>query len=375
MISRQRVYRFWLNVHLWVGLTLGLVVALIGLTGSALVWHDGLEAMLHPARSAVSGTEVGQPLSVYVEQAREALGPDVRISGLRLPEEAGDPVVVSGRVPAEGRPRLLSAWLDPPTGDLLDAGEAGSPFMQAMHRLHGSLMLPGIGRQLVGWTGVGLTISALTGLWLWWPLGGRLLGGLRWRRGLTASSNLHRILGAWISLPLAVVALTGVWISFPQITRSLFSPAQPERSQAGPPQGRPGFAMPLASPRMTPEEVLDAARAAAPAGWPSSINWPTESSSPWRLQWGGGPGAATVLVDDASGRARPQRSATGPQGDDLGRLMRRIHDGNDMGLVWQIVVFLTGVLPTLFGVTGLMMWLRRRRATRRRSGARLPAAG
>jgi uncharacterized iron-regulated membrane protein len=313
----------------------------------------------------VSGNEIAQPLSLYVERARQALGSEAQISSLRLPGEEGGPVVVSARLPGEGRPRLLSAWLDPPTARLLDAGDAGSPLLQAMHRLHGSLMLPGYGRQIAGWLGVALTISALTGLWLWWPHGGRLATGLRWRRGLTTSANLHRILGAWIALPLAVVTLTGVWISFPQAARSLVAMAAPTRSQPPQQQRRPNFAMPLTAPIMAPQTALETARAELPDSGPITLGWPTEAARSWRVQRGNGSGATIVLVGDASGEARLQPPLVEPSSADaIARLMRRVHDGNDMGIVWQAVVFLTGVLPALFAVTGLMMWLRRRRAAR-----------
>src|SRR3546814_10092686 len=36
-----------------------------------------------------------------------------------------------------------------------------------------SLMVPGVGRKIVGWLGVAMMISAFTGIWLWWPMVGR----------------------------------------------------------------------------------------------------------------------------------------------------------------------------------------------------------
>jgi uncharacterized iron-regulated membrane protein len=39
--------------------------------------------------------------------------------------------------------------------------------------------------------------------------------------------------------------------------------------------------------------------------------------------------------------------------------MRKIHDGADLGL-WRPVIFLAGIAPAVLGVTGLVMWLRRR---------------
>ena len=42
-----------------------------------------------------------------------------------------------------------------------------------MHVLHGSMMMPGWGRPIVGWVGVFMFVSCLTGIWLWWPLSGQ----------------------------------------------------------------------------------------------------------------------------------------------------------------------------------------------------------
>ncbi|RZM08056.1 MAG: hypothetical protein EOP67_72300, partial [Sphingomonas sp.] len=35
------------RVHLWLGLSLGLLFAVLGLTGSALVFYTGIDAALH----------------------------------------------------------------------------------------------------------------------------------------------------------------------------------------------------------------------------------------------------------------------------------------------------------------------------------------
>ncbi len=40
--------------------------------------------------------------------------------------------------------------------------------------------------------------------------------------------------------------------------------------------------------------------------------------------------------------------------------MRRLHDGTNMGLFWQIVIFLGGIIPAILSVTGLVMWWRSR---------------
>ena len=47
-------------------------------------------------------------------------------------------------------------------------------------------------------------------------------------------------------------------------------------------------------------------------------------------------------------------------GDRAASWIRWIHEGSHSGPVWAVIVFLTGVFPTIFAITGVMMWLRRR---------------
>ena len=58
--------------------------------------------------------------------------------------------------------------------------------------------------------------------------------------------------------------------------------------------------------------------------------------------------------------------------------MRRWHDGTGMGLVWQIVIFIGGIIPALLAVTGIVMWLRSRgwraELTQKRKGQGIGAA-
>ena len=83
----------WLQVHKWIGLTLAVLIIPISLTGSALVWHDWLNAKLDPPRYATIGPAT-LPYQTYVASARAALGPDERLSSLRLNDE-GKPLVAT----------------------------------------------------------------------------------------------------------------------------------------------------------------------------------------------------------------------------------------------------------------------------------------
>jgi uncharacterized iron-regulated membrane protein len=52
--------------------------------------------------------------------------------------------------------------------------------------------------------------------------------------------------------------------------------------------------------------------------------------------------------------------------------MRQVHDGTEMGPVWQGIIFAAGLAPAVLSVSGVVMWLRRR--ARRRAVAHSTSA-
>lgn len=356
-----RLRRLWLNIHLWLGV--GLVVALIPLSvsGALLVWDQPLQRMLNADRYAVAKVEPQMSASDYAAAAQGAFGERAQVTSVRLPAEAGVPVTVVGQMAGApgpgGRPRQLTAWLDPADARVTGVEEVAKSFFSVLHRLHGTLLIPNVGRKVVGWLGWAMTISCVTGLILWWPRAG-FVKGLRWRRTPMVVDNLHHTIGFWICLPLAVLSLTGVYISFPQTARALFG--QPAAQGPQRPRTPPA---PLSETALTIDEAISTARVLVPEGEPRQVTFPTKGRDPsWRIDMAPPQGKpTTVLVSDASREVRPDRAGPGGRSaDPTSRLMRKIHDGADTGPVWQTIIFLGGLAPAVLGVTGVWMWLARR---------------
>src|SRR5215468_7221933 len=74
MVERHsgRLRRLWRNLHLWLGAGLFILLVPIAISGSLLVWHDHLDALINPGRYAVSSGAL-QPPSTYVTAARTAV--------------------------------------------------------------------------------------------------------------------------------------------------------------------------------------------------------------------------------------------------------------------------------------------------------------
>ena len=349
-MTKLTLRRIWFQCHKWIGLALALLILPICLSGAALVWHDALDRALNPSRHAVSAADPRLPITAYLAAARAVLDPQERVASIRF--EAGEPVVVSAARPAtagpaRGRPVRTLVWLDPGSARVLDKARSDAGFVRLMHNLHGSLLIPGMGRTVVGIVGFAMLLSALSGLWLWWPTAGRWVRGLRWRRHRDFDSNLHHLFGFWIALPLFILSLTGAWISFP----ALFG-GRPADAAARQARLR---AQPLARPAAPLEAVLAQAR-----GPVAAVEWPTDRDGQWKVTLSGPAGPATIAVVDATGAVSAAPSAPPRSAEPMARLVRRIHDGSGMGIVWQVVIFLGGLLPAALTVTGVIMWWRAR---------------
>jgi uncharacterized iron-regulated membrane protein len=366
-MNKLAMRRLWFQLHKWIGLLLVVLIVPIALSGAALVWGEALDRLLDPARHATSGTTL-LPLQRYLDTAQQRASAGLVVANVVLPDGAG-PVAVTLVAPpraGERRPARTMVYLDPPTARVLDIADNRRGVMRTLHLLHGSLLIPGIGRQIVGWIGIALMVSCFTGLWLWWPVVGRWVRGLRWRRQATVDANLHHLAGFWIALPLSVLSLTGAWISFPRAFGALVGEAPRD----------PGLmarmlAPPLARPALSIDQAVARGRPLGPAAAIRTIVLPTQRNADWTLAFATQPMVTVAIADDSGVAARSAAFGAGGSGS-VAQTMRRLHDGNGMGPAWQVLIFLGGVLPVVLGVTGVLMWWRARRwrkALARKRGA------
>lgn len=367
--SAVKLRKAWLQLHKWIGLLLAVAIIPISMTGAALVWHDPIDDWLHPQRV----TEASAALSpvAYAIAAKAQISPSERVASLEIPQTGA--IIASAARPAQpggGRPVRTMIWLDPATAQPLDRAASDAGIIRFMHVLHGSLFIPVWGRPIVGWIGVAMLLSSISGLWLWWPTVGGWLKGLRWKRQRNVDANLHHLFGFWIAIPLFILSGTGVWISFPKAFERFNAASDEMRDgsgdRAGPNGNRPEptreqrmRAQPISDPTISLDQALAITADAAPHRV-ARISWPTDVEGQWTIAVGSDDRERQieVKVDAATGAATVKAPSQAPE--TVSRLMRRIHDGDGMGLGWQIIIFLGGLLPAMLSVTGIIMWWRAR---------------
>jgi uncharacterized iron-regulated membrane protein len=391
-VTFHAVRRTLFTIHMWVGLILGILLAALGLSGSMLVYDEAIADFFSPVPHA---TTAGQPLplSMIAGIARDAAAAQGAGGQLQiiLPDSAGEAITVRaggispmGNMPGQNnaaggerrrhrdgqvgeRPRRegsnaapgggargLQIFIDPVSGEVLGTRKSVlPPILTFAHQLHGNfLMSRETGRPIVGWLGLAMCILGLSGLVLWWPKRGQWKNAFIVRRtakGLRFHRELHAATGIWIFVVFMAVSVSGVVIAWPQTTG----------------MNPPGFnprTLPTVEPiegrRLGATEAIIAARTAVPDLMPRSVTLPARPDQPISVSYlAHGAVNATVLVDPYRGTVLAVRD----QSSRFMAWMRPVHDGSNLGPVWRFLVFLSGLVPALFVVTGMIMWAKKRK--------------
>jgi uncharacterized iron-regulated membrane protein len=201
------------QMHLWIGIALGVYIVMISVSGSAIVFRRELNVWLVP-RTVPSTVGVRLTADELLAAAQRAY-PEHDVKTVREQRRPERPVYVSLERNGETSERLL----DPYTGS--DMGHAYPPTLRAVEwlvDLHDNLLAGTTGRFVNGLAGILVTVLFVTGAVIWWP------GRRRWRRSLTTGPpaksrrfawQLHSALGFWSFALLFVWAITAVYFAFP----------------------------------------------------------------------------------------------------------------------------------------------------------------
>jgi uncharacterized iron-regulated membrane protein len=353
-----RGLRHWLRrLHLWLGLSLGTVFALVALTGSVLALQGPLLRALHPELTAHTLPTPAQEAAVLERIAREWSPQGLR--GADLPD---DELPVWQLYFTGG----VRRYLDPADGELLLTRSPGNDVLLALRDWHTHLLAGRAGETwlgVVGWFSLFLLVS---GVVLWWPGRGRVLAHLKphaqppVRRWL----SWHRSFGA-LSLPvLLLVTLTGTLMCYHGGTRSTLQALF--RDTPEPPQPA---SIALRHDPVDWSAVLAAARRALPGATLSRLSLPSERDG--RLvvrarmpgEWNPN-GRSMIWIDPWQVRVLGTADATGADtGVQVNNAIYPLHAGTT-GPLWRTLVFVCGLLPPFFLVTGFLFW---RTRTRRRA--------
>lgn len=383
----------WL--HRYVGLVLALFLVIAGLTGSALAYNDELEAWLSPQLfvAAPPHTHAQRIDPVLLHAQVAARYPEALVLRIPLEVDANRSVLFALRaLPGKGNPLAQDqVFVDPYTGRILgerlwgDIGQGVKNLMPFIYRLHYSLALGPLGTLLFGIVALLWTLDCFVGAWLtfprrasgkpwlarWWPAW-QLRGGSAYK----VSFNLHRAGGLWTWAMLFVLAWSSVGFNLPQVyepvTRTLL--AHQPGMEAIPKLARPNLQPALDWAHALPQARLLMAQQASDRGFvvaaeksllydPQRGVYRYDVRSSHDIRDHGG--HTRMLIDGNSGALRGLWLPTGAAaGDTVTTWINTLHMSAMWGWPLQLLVFLLGLVVAMLSVTGVLIWLKKRRALR-----------
>jgi len=341
--------RALVTLHLWLGLSIGLLWALQGLTGAWLVFHRDVERV---------GVAVAAGPMISLDRIAQVAPGAIRVSiadgrrDLLVAATKGEDVVIeasTGRIVA------------PPPVTALN---------ETFYHFHEELLAGENGKTFIGVSGLLLLSSALMGLWIGWPRGGwrAAFSPGRWRTVKTRLYGWHRAVGLLACIALVTVGTTGPMMIFGKQLRSWFT--QPVAKV------EPVERLPV--PAVSPERAWRIAQARFPDATFVRLTFPSAKSPVWQVrmhrpgEWRAWSGATAVTIDPQSGAILgAYDAAAGPLPNRILDAAFPLHNGEVAGLTGRILMILAGLSLPMFYVTGVLAWWRSRQ--RRRSHAKIDA--
>jgi len=340
--SRPRGWLF--QIHLYAGLLFGLYLAVIGVTGSALVFRPEIEpSLIEHARSLTEGGP--HTFQDAWTNLRRAF-PGHAIYSFSLNQWPGRTPGDAFRVKLQHGDRTFFAYADPVSGEVVGTQHPAIRFLQDLHfTLLGGrtgLVVNGIGALL-------LIAMCVTGAVVWWP------GRRDWTRGLRVSwrahwqkviYDLHGVVGVATAAFLALVAAAGIYFVYQ--TLDGYRPAEVAW------QAR------VDSWAVDVDDVVRRADVAAPGGIRSYLYFPKNAEDRFRVDKSVGGRTYRVFLDQSTGEVVTVDSSVDVSMSAwLDKWAGLIHYGRFWGYSSRAAWVVLGVSPLALFATGTIMWWRR----------------
>ncbi len=210
--------------HYLAGLVFGANLILLSVTGGILVFHDEIDAWMHPELTASADPSTAALPAGFAPILAELRGehPGYRLRSLTFAgEDQANHRVGFERLETSNAaggadpdaPKRVAVWIDPQSGEAV-VEEDGFDLLHFIFQLHADLFLGRLGLLWLGVVSLALIFSSVTGLILYGPFMRQLAFGAIRRGSLNlSSSDIHKFVGL-VSLGFQILmAVTGACLT------------------------------------------------------------------------------------------------------------------------------------------------------------------
>lgn len=375
-VEKPAFQRACIALHRSIALAFGVFFVLAGLTGSVSVFRTELDQLVHREMYSVAANGETRSPNDWLASITAAHPRRFGSWTLFMPQDATDTVTAWFERPTETAGEAYSPLIvavDPYTAQVVASRFWTDIVGSSLREWHESLFMGSFGRKIVGFVGIGLLVSLMSGLLLWWPgrrSRNRCSGSKTIPRADTVLFDLHRWLGVVSAAVLCVLALTGVHLAYPNLFGTVRASANAMDdihaslnvlSTARPNGGRP----------VTLEESILLARGLYPRARVDRVQTPRDEAGSYQVWFRAATGDASdepiaiVCVDQYSGHIlHVEKLANQPLGARFLTWLHDLHTGRSIGLTGRIAWFLAGIAPMILFLTGIYRWRRARESAR-----------
>lgn len=358
-MNRKKLRDIVFYLHQYIGFSVGLLLILIGLTGSLLVFEQDFDHfMITQQYGHITPQQVQlspEPVVNTIEAKYAARG-DLHLFRIYLPDTSSSPYV--GQLSSTDEQRT-EVFVNPYTGKIIGERISDKTPIGVILKLHYSLMAGETGTVIVGIAAFLMCILTITGLILW-PGWRKLIAGFKIKLDAhpqRANFDIHKVAGIITVVFIFLTGFTGFCWNFYDLTEPIiyavtFTPKPSEPvSKLIPGKSTLGLT-----------EQLKIADAALPGAVTKSIYFPKLPEDALQIRMKlpqeiSDYGNSNVYLDQYTGEVlRVDNALKMPLGDRVLNSFTPLHYGTFGGLPTRILYVFVGLAPLILFVTGLRMY-------------------
>lgn len=388
----QKIRKFFNEVHLWIGLTSGLILLAVCGSGALYTYHTELIEWSARHLHRINRTPEENKLKIEQLLARVVEETSNEVTRIQIPADPTRTYRFSTRPTDRHNRRGETYFVDPYAGTILGTSEDQAQtrtarWMQTTFSLHRWLLLDRVETPLIGEipnrklgsyvTGTAtilFTLGVLTGLVVWfpqklrnWRQGLRIHWRAKWKR---VNRDLHNTLAFYASVFLLLMGLTGPQWSFPWYREGLQKVLGTYReapAPSAPTDERSAdetkiSSSPIDADYSLPfEELLVRCDEVLPYTGDYTIHLSKNDLleiQKNRIGFFAPAGADKIKIEAATGTVREvTRFRDKPLNERIAGSIKALHIGNVYGGFSKLLYFLACLIATSLPVTGTLIWL------------------
>jgi uncharacterized iron-regulated membrane protein len=340
-MNRKKLRSIVFYLHRSIGFCVGLLLIIIGLTGSLLVFEQDFDhLMITQKYGHITPQEVqlSPEFVVNTIEAKYAARRDLKLFRIYLPDTPSSPYL--GQLSSTNDEQRREVFVNPYTGKIIGERISDKTLIGIMLNLHYSLMAGQTGTVIVGIAAFLMCILTITGLVLW-PGWRKLIAGFKIKLDAhpqRANFDIHKVAGIISVVFLFFTGFTGFCWNFSDLTEPIIY-AVTFTQKPSEPVSKP---IPNKSTlRLT--EQLKIADAVLPSAITKSIYFPSEPEDALQIrmklpQENVEYGNSNVYLDRYSGEVlRVDNALKMPLGDRVLNSFIPLHYGTFGGLFTRIL--------------------------------------